>query len=171
MSILPPPVPPLPPQDALAGRHVGHPAEQHADAASRDGAPGDLAAGDDAVDGRHALSVPWRWILAIGWTAVMGALGAIAQSAFLADSGPFWLAFKPLPFFFPVLALLALVGHWRRTLLVSVVAAAATLAVAIGDLAAGYGPVAATEAVCGASALLLTLAGALSRPRRTAPAA
>jgi hypothetical protein len=161
MSVLPPPVPPLPPQQSVTGPTTG----------SGEGTLPDLPVERDTGGGRHALSVPWRWILAIGWSVVMGALGAIAQSAFLADSGPFWLAVKPLPFFLPVLALLALVGNWRHTLQVSAVAAVATSAIAAGDLVAGYGLVAATELVCGVSALVLTLAGALSRPPRTdAPA-
>ena len=99
----------------------------------------------------------------------MSALGAIAQSAFLADTGPFWLSVKPLPFALPVLTLLALVGNWRATLWVSLVAAVGTVGVGIGDLVEHYRAVSVTEFVCGASALLLTLAAALSRPRRATP--
>ena len=116
---------------------------------------------------RHGLSVTYRWVLATGWAVIMSTMGAIAQSAFLADTGPFWLGIKPLPFALPVLTLLALVGNWRTTLWVSLAAALATAGVAVGDLVGNYSAVAVTEFVCAASALVLTAAGALSRPRRT----
>lgn len=112
----------------------------------------------------------YRWVLAIGWAVIMSTMGAIAQSAFLADTGPFWLGVKPLPFALPVLTLLALVGNWRTTLWVSLAAALATGGVAVGDLVGDYDAVAVTEFVCAASALVLTAAGALSRPRRATPA-
>ena len=102
MSVLPPPVPPQSPP-------VDHATGSNPDAVLTTGeAPPEAAPGD----ARHGLSVTWRWVLAAGWSVIMSALGAIAQSAFLADTGPFWLSVKPLPFALPVLTLLALVGNW-----------------------------------------------------------
>lgn len=149
MSVLPPPVPRVP----------------HADATDT---AADAAAATPAGRVGSGLSVPWRWLLAIAWSVLMSAMGAIAQSAFLADTGPFWLEVKPLPFALPVLALLALVGNWRATMWVSLAATVGTAAIAVGDLVAGNRAVAVTEAVCAAGGLLVTLAGALSRPRRAA---
>ena len=148
MTVLPPPLPPQSPAGEAA-----------TDTVASDAAP---------TGARHGLSVTYRWVLAVGWAVIMSTMGAIAQSAFLADTGPFWLGVKPLPFALPVLTLLALVGNWRTTLWVSLAAALATAGVAVGDLVGHHGAVAVTEFVCAAGALVLTAAGALSRPRRIA---
>ena len=111
------------------------------------------------------LTGAWRWTLGIGWCVVLAGLGALAQSAFLVDADPWWLGFKPLPFALPVAVLLALVGESRWVLALSGAAAALLAALAIIDAAKGSSVVALGEALCAASAVLLTVAATLGRAR------
>jgi hypothetical protein len=114
---------------------------------------------------RSRLGAPWRWTLGIGWCVVLSGLGALAQSAFVVDADPWWLAFKPLPFALPVAMLLALIGDSRWTLPLSGAAAALLWILTAVDATRGNSAVALGEVVCAAGATLLTVAALLGRER------
>ena len=112
---------------------------------------------------RSRLGAAWRWTLGLGWCVVLAGLGALAQSAFVVDADPWWLAFKPLPFALPVAMLLALIGDSRWTLPLSGAAAALLWILTAVDATRGNSAVALGEAACAAGATLLTLAALLGR--------
>lgn len=114
---------------------------------------------------RSSLSAAWRWTLGLGWCVVMAGMGALAQSAFVVDADPFWLAVKPLPFAVPVAVLLAIVTDSRWTLPFSALGAAALATIAVVDLVGEHPTVGLFEAVCAAGAVLLTLGAWLGRER------
>lgn len=114
---------------------------------------------------RSSLSAAWRWTLGLGWCVVMAGMGALAQSAFVVDADPFWLAVKPLPFAVPVAVLLAIVTDSRWTLPFSALGAAVLTTIAVVDLVGDNPTVGLFEAVCAAGAVLLTLGAWLGRER------
>lgn len=116
---------------------------------------------------RSRLGPAWRWTLGIGWCIVLSGLGALAQSAFVVDADPWWLAFKPLPFALPVAMLLALIGDSRWTLPLSGAAGALLWILTAVDATRGNSAVALGEAVCAAGATLLTVAAVLGREPST----
>lgn len=115
------------------------------------------------------LGGAWRWTLGLGWCLVLAGLGALAQAAFLVDADPWWLTFKPIPFALPVAVLLALVSDAKGALALSIAAALVIAALAVVDAIDGNPVVAVGEAVCAASALLLTVAALLGRERPVPP--
>ena len=116
---------------------------------------------------RSRLGAAWRWTLGIGWCVVLAGLGALAQSAFVVDADPWWLAFKPLPFALPVAMLLALIGDSRWTLPLSGAAAVLLWILTAVDATRGNSAVALGETVCAAGATLLTIAAVLGREPST----
>ena len=118
---------------------------------------------------RSRLSAAWRWIMGLGWCVIMAGMGALAQSAFLVDADPWWLAVKPLPFAVPVAMLLATVTDTRWVLPLSALAAA-VLVVLGGVDSLGQNPtVGVFEGACALSGVLLTLGAFLGRERPVAP--
>ena len=126
--------------------------------------------GDDAPTGplrrplrAGHLPVAWRWMLAVLWIVVIGALGALGQEAFLVDSGPFWLSFTLLPFALPVAALITILSDSRRVIQWSMLAVAGTGAIGAIDLAKHHRGTGMVEVALAASALVGVLACALNR--------
>lgn len=160
---MPPPAP-LPPPPSMPA-----PAPVPADPAASWSPPADRAdPARPARPHRSRLGAAWRWTLGLGWCVVMAGMGALAQSAFVVDADPFWLAVKPLPFALPVAVLLAIVTDSRWTLPFSVLGAAVLTAIAVVDLAGDNPTVGLFEAVCAAGAVLLTLGAWLGRERPVA---
>jgi hypothetical protein len=111
------------------------------------------------------LQIGWRWVLAAGWGAIMGALGLLADTGEQLGAGPWWNRILVPPFVLPVVTLVALARDWRSTLLLSWAATAFLGASAIVDLARGAPAMALVEAVLTLAAALLTLAATSGRVR------
>lgn len=116
------------------------------------------------------LPLGWRWALAAVWIVAMGAFGALAQEAFLVDSGPFWLSFSYLPFALPAAAVIALGRDSRRAVEWSLLAIAATAAIGAGDLVSHHRATGLVELAIAASVLVGVVGGALNRAADAPPA-
>lgn len=93
----------------------------------------------------------------------VGALGALAQEAFLVDSGPFWLSFEYLPFALPVAAIISLVRDSRRSIEWSALAALGTGLIGAGDLVAHHRATGLVELAIAASMLVGVIGCAFNR--------
>jgi hypothetical protein len=107
--------------------------------------------------------------MGLGWCVIMAGMGALAQSAFLVDADPWWLAVKPLPFALPVAMLLATVTDTRWVLPLSALAAFVLVALAVVDALGDNPVVGVLEGACALSGVLLTLGAFLGRERPAPP--
>jgi hypothetical protein len=109
------------------------------------------------------LPLGWRWVLAGVWIVAMGGLGALAQEAFLVDSGPFWLSYDYLPFALPAAAVIALARDSRRAVEWSLLAIAGMAAIGAGDVLSHHRATGLIELAIAASVLVGVVGCALNR--------
>ena len=84
------------------------------------------------------LTTVWRWVLLLGWLAVIVGLMAVGGAGDVIGKVPWWLdgALVVIPFVLPVLTVLAAIGNWRSAVwlgLASVVSVAVTALIDIDD--------------------------------------
>lgn len=111
------------------------------------------------------LTLGWRWVLSLGWLAVLVGMIAVADASQVIHKPPFWLehgALVVVPFALPLLAATAALMNHRLAPTIGFVAVASLAVVAVIDIGGTPG-VAAALAVLAVIGLLTTVASLAGR--------
>jgi hypothetical protein len=153
---------PMPPPPDLTARSGGAPRMPVGGGAPFSGAP---------VHGRPGqLTTGWRWVLVLGWAAIVVGLMAVGGAGDVLGKPPWWLdgALVVVPFVVPLLALVAAYMNARWAIWVGLVGVVSLAVTALIDRSDSPGVAAATGvlALIGMLITVSSLAGRIPRIRR-----
>jgi hypothetical protein len=115
---------------------------------------------------RRNLTGGWRWVLAVGWIAIVVSLLFLYDAAVrIVGEQIVWNRLMAAPIVVPALVVIAVGLDWKLTLPISALAAGSVAVVGALDLHKGYQTVGAAELALAASGLLLTIAALAGRYR------
>ena len=125
------------------------------------------------------LSPMWRLVFGFGWAAVIGCNAAVWETSRVVGLSTWWLGadaqprlilFQLLPFYGPLVVMIAAISNWRYSPYLGIAAALGGVAIGAGD----FGRVrwiAAVELVLGGAALCISAASLAGMYRPARPAA
>jgi hypothetical protein len=112
------------------------------------------------------LSPMWRLVFGVGWAAIIACNAALWETSRVvglstwwlgADAEPRLLLFQLLPFYAPILVMVAAISNWRYSPFLGIAAALSGAAIGAGDLDRVRW-IAVVELVLGGSALCISAA-------------